>query len=443
MISKFFYRLPISIQRTLGWRIRALKFHSLVSAEEKSFKQFNSLDLNAQKDFIFKKTKKIVLYAQTHNNFYKRFYKENQFDGRNLKNFEDLHRIPIVSKAILRERKSEWLKGNKNSILDNTGGTSGSTLNFFIDKKQLAKEKFYIEKIFSLINCRPKNTRIVFRGSNVLKDEYCGYDPKSDSYLMNNYKGFEGMEDQLNEIFSKRDISFIHGYPSAIYQFTKHLQKTKNAKLVEIVQKKIKGILYGSEYPAPTYRESIESFFNIPSISWYGHSEKVILASEVPNQPYIYRPFHTYGWVENVKNEQGSYSLIGTNYNNLDSPFIRYDSGDLISPIEKEEGILRSFKISEGRIGEFIYDKFKNPISLTALIFGRHHDAFNEVDFVQIHQEKIGYATLFITFSGKEQIKDINLKFDLSNVDIIFDFKIIKKPYRTNLGKVPLLILKR
>ena len=443
MFSKFFYTLPISIQRTLGWRIRALKYQSLVSEEEKSFRQFNSLDLNAQKDFIFKKTKKIVLYAQTHNNFYKRFYKESQFDGRNLKNFEDLHRIPIVSKALLRERKSEWLKGNKNSIPDNTGGTSGSTLSFFIDKKQLAKEKFYIEKIFSLINCRPKNTRIVFRGSNVLKDEYCGYDPKSDSYLMNTYKGFEGMEDQLNEIFSKRDISFIHGYPSAIYQFTKHLQKTKNAKLVEIVQKKIKGILYGSEYPAPTYRESIENFFNVPSISWYGHSEKVILASEVPNQPYIYRPFHTYGWVENVKNEQGSHSLIGTNYHNLDSPFIRYDSGDLISPVEKEEGILRSFKISEGRIGEFIYDKFKNPISLTALIFGRHHDAFNEVDFVQIHQEKIGYATLFITFSGKEQIKDINLKFDLSNVDIIFDFKIIKKPYRTNLGKVPLLILKR
>ena len=443
MFSKFFYTLPISIQRTLGWRIRALKYQSLVSEEEKSFRQFNSLDLNAQKDFIFKKTKKIVLYAQTHNNFYKRFYKESQFDGRNLKNFEDLHRIPIVSKALLRERKSECLKGNKNSIPDNTGGTSGSTLSFFIDKKQLAKEKFYIEKIFSLINCRPKNTRIVFRGSNVLKDEYCGYDPKSDSYLMNTYKGFEGMEDQLNKIFSKRDISFIHGYPSAIYQFTKHLQKTKNAKLVEIVQKKIKGILYGSEYPAPTYRESIENFFNVPSISWYGHSEKVILASEVPNQPYIYRPFHTYGWVENVKNEQGSYSLIGTNYHNLDSPVIRYDSGDLISPVEKEEGILRSFKISEGRIGEFIYDKFKNPISLTALIFGRHHDAFNEVDFVQIHQEKIGYATLFITFSGKEQIKDINLKFDLSNVDIIFDFKIIKKPYRTSLGKVPLLILKR
>ena len=238
MFRKFFYKLPESIQRILGWRIRALKFHSFVSEEEKSFKQFNSLDLKAQKDFIFQKTKKIVLYAQTNNNFYKKFYKENHFDGKCLKNFEDLNRIPVVSKAILRERKSEWLQGNKNSILDNTGGTSGSTLNFFIDKKQLAKEKFYIEKIFSSINCLPKNTRIVFRGSNVLKDEYCGYDPKSDSYLMNTYKGFEGMEDQIHEIFSKRDISFIHGYPSAIYQFTKHLQKTKNKKLVEILKKK-------------------------------------------------------------------------------------------------------------------------------------------------------------------------------------------------------------
>ena len=35
-------------------------------------------------------------------------------------------------------------------------------------------------------------------------------------------------------------------------------------------------------------------------------------------------------------------------------------------------------------------------------------DAFNVVDFVQIHQKKIGYATLFITISGKEQIRDLD-----------------------------------
>ena len=211
-------------------------------------------------------------------------------------------------------------------------------------------------------------------------------------------------------------------------------------KLKDAIKRKIKGILYGSEYPAPVYRKTIESFFKIPSISWYGHSEKVILASEELDQPYVFKPFHSYGWAESIKNEVGADSLIGTNFSNYNSPFIRYDSGDLITPIETEEDILLSFKISEGRIGEFVYDRNNNPISLTALIFGRHHEAFNSIDFCQILQEKHGFATIVVTSSKHTAIKDLPSLFDFRGVDIDFDFNITSQPYKTNLGKVPLLI---
>ena len=87
-----------------------------------------------------------------------------------------------------------------------------------------------------------------------------------------------------------------------------------------------------------------------------------------------------------------------------------------------------------------MYDRNNNPISLTALIFGRHHEAFNSIDFCQILQEKHGFATIVVTSSKHTAIKDLPSLFDFRGVDIDFDFNITSQPYKTNLGKVPLLI---
>jgi len=131
--------------------------------------------------------------------------------------------------------------------------------------------------------------------------------------------------------------------------------------------------------------------------------------------------------------------LVGTNYENRLSPFIRYDTGDVIEPVSIVDGILESFRIQEGRLGEFIFDANNHPVSLTALIFGRHHNVFETADFIQISQDKPGKATLYVTSLNADYSLAAD-SFDFTNVNISFNVKFRDNPYKTNLGKIPLLI---
>ncbi len=111
--------------------------------------------------------------------------------------------------------------------------------------------------------------------------------------------------------------------------------------------------------------------------------------------------------------------------------------------------------IKEGRSGDFIEDRNGKKISLTALMFVRHHKAFDFADYIQINQFKPGKATLYITMKsylgrvGQTCSPKMDTRFDsgfpasffdLSNIAIDFDFKIISKPIRTAMGKLKLRV---
>ena len=112
--------------------------------------------------------------------------------------------------------------------------------------------------------------------------------------------------------------------------------------------------------------------------------------------------------------------------------------------------MVKEFAIKEGRSGDFIEDRNGKKIPLMALIFGRHHKAFDVADYIQIGQSVPGKATLYITMKGtsgkpgqisfaKEELGLPDL-FDLSNVAIDFDFKVIDHPIRTAMGKLKLRV---
>ena len=122
-------------------------------------------------------------------------------------------------------------------------------------------------------------------------------------------------------------------------------------------------------------------------------------------------------------------------------PLIRYDTGDLVEATKVSAGgMVEEFAIKEGRSGDFIEDKHGKKIPLTALIFGRHHKAFDVADYIQIGQNESGKATLYMTLSDSNWKGDIGNLFDLTNVDVDFDFKVLDKPIRTTMGKLKLRV---
>lgn len=386
--------------------------------------------------FHFEKLREILNYAYDNNNFYKEFYDKNNFHPSMFRSLNDFKKIPIVTKEDLKSFPlSERTKKESGDFLVNTGGTSGEPLAFFLDKHAFAREWAYMHNIWGRLNYRPTDLKLTFRGK---KNKFSAleYNVIHNEYVVDAYLPFSDIVQEIKKTIRNEKIKYIHGYPSSIYEFCRYCLE-EGIDVYALFQGEVKGIFLGSEFPLPKFRELIEKSFKAPTISWYGHSEMAVLAYE-KNKEFEYSPFQTYGFAESVPLENNNNRLVATSYYNKSSPFIRYDTGDLIKDETYDGQILETFKISSGRIGDFIEDGSGKLISLTALIFGRHHTAFEVADFLQVYQSKPGHIIIYLTSR-----EDISVSmFDFNGVNISFEIKILESPFKTKAGKVPLKLNK-
>lgn len=428
-IGQFITLIPFS------WRLGPK--YSKSKMEIYRYQGMNSSD---QRRYVFERICNTVNYAYQHNSFYREFYQQRGFTPDQLGEFDDIKKIPVVTKALLRQFPlEERSMPQVGRVLVNTGGTSGEPLHFYLERNSFAREWGHMHYIWSKLGYSQRCRKLTFRGKN-LGELPLKYNPVNNEYLVNAYRGLSEVVEALSLVLNRSKISFLHGYPSLIYDFARYCQK-EAPFVVEQLNSSLRGIFLASEYPAPVYRDLIESVFMVPTISWYGHSEAAVLAYEA-RAKYRYEPLMTYGYAEAVKDEEGRYHLVGTSYHNKVSPFIRYDTGDIIVP-EWDDQMLGSFTISEGRVGEFIIDKSGRRISLTALIFGRHHKVFELARFIQIRQAQPGKATIIITLpqgTDSERVTLMDDWFDLYDVSIDFNLETRVEPYTTASGKVPLLL---
>lgn len=395
----------------------------------------NKADNETRKQFIISNFNKIFTHFKTNNSFYGRLLRDSDIKFNSISSIAEIRAIPLLTKSILKEipilERTNIAYGYRQY---NTGGTTGTPLSFYVGKDFYSREWSHMHYMWKKIGYTPASTKITLRGKSLGKTYI--YNFNQNEFLINSYHSFSSQDYQdLFKVFRKYNTEFIHGYPSSIYNFLKEIS-VQAPYLLNFLQKKIKGIMFGSEFPSPHYRNYIENLLTTNTISWYGHTEAVVLAGEL-FQKFEYVPFLSYGYTEAVEKD-GYYHLVGTCFNNYAAPFIRYDTEDLIKPNLDKDGLLESFEINEGRFGEFIIDKNNKNISLTALIFGRHHKLFDVVDFIQVKQNIPGQIVVY--YSNSSIIENPELLFDSSNLSIDLVFKQIKEPFRTNLGKIPLLI---
>jgi phenylacetate-CoA ligase len=358
-----------------------------------------------------------------------------------VEDYDDIQRIPIVTKSDLQSVPVEDRSVQERDRMQmNTGGTTGRPLSFYVDTNAFAREWAHMHDIWDQVEYSPEDYKITLRGENINGKTYV-YNAVHNEFIVNTYEPFENIAREVLALVRDREIKYIHGYPSAIYEFARFC-RSESPNISRELNATLQGVLLGSEYPAPIYREVIREVFDVPVVSWYGHSEMAILASE-RGDPYTYVPMHTYGHCETVPAGNGERYLVGTSYYNTASPFIRYNTEDLVQPVSVNRGLLQGFEVSSGRTGDFVLDRSGHRISLTALVFGRHHEIFNEAQFVQVQQEEPGRATILITpMDDPLRTEDIVWEdlFDASNVDLDLDFVEVDAPVRSSQGKVKLLV---
>lgn len=383
----------------------------------------------AREGYVIEHFRKVFEYARKKFPCYRELYEKAGVLDLEVKSFADIAKVPIIDKAWARKHFMEF----KGTYRLNTGGSSGEPTAFWGDRDCWAREWAHMHTIWEMLGYDYRDLKLAIRGRNLGRRPF-SYNPVHNEYIINTYLNVKDYVAKLTQLFAKRNVKWFHGYPSSIYQFILECEEAYGKDGTHELFKSVRGLLLSSEFPLPYMKEKFDEYA-LKWISWYGHTEMCVLAydKDCDNR---YRPFATYGLAE-VENGH----LIGTSFHNFEMPLIRYDTGDLVVATKvSTNGMVEEFAIKEGRSGDFIEDKNGKKIPLTALIFGRHHKAFDVADYIQIGQTEPGKATLYVTAKAGAINVSLSSLFDLSNVDIDFEFKILDQPVRTPLGKLKLRV---
>jgi len=401
---------------------------------------FSTAPLEQQQQFVFDRMVKLVAHAAANIEFYRRHYANDGFEVGDLKDFDSIKQIPLVSKKDLQKfelsDRSSSQSGNR--FLANTGGSTGTPLSFYVQDDAVGHERAHLQKVWSRLGFSSSNYTLTFSGRSKFKSRPIEYDSARHCFNVNIYEDFGSICNELRRLFRKRTFRFLHGYPSAIHEFALHCGSNA-VDVRDHLRNTLKGILLSSEFPQRVWRENIETTFGAPTLSFYGHTERCVMAYESERQ-YEYSVLQSYGYAEAVETNIGT-EFVGTAYYNYACPMIRYRTGDQIGEIQSEGELLKSFQVTSGREGDFVLDSNGKKIPLTGLIFGRHHELFDVCSHLQVSQSEKGKVTIhYCPIPKMESEITPHTMFDSSNVSLEFTFVAIAEPIKTKAGKIRLLV---
>jgi phenylacetate-CoA ligase len=381
----------------------------------------------------------IVRHAEVNTSFYRAHYQAAGFSADQLNSWDDWDRVPIVTRGDLQGASlADRCVHRSGGMKVNTGGTSGQPLEFLVDHRALGREWAHMHFIWMSHGYRTSHCKLTLRGKHFGPDRILRFNPVNNEFVANSNLPMYRIVDEILRVTKRTPIRWVHGYPSLVAEFASGLSG-RSPREQRDFRDRLFGVLLGSEYPAPHYRQPIAELLSANIVSWYGHSEMAVLARE--SAVGVYSTFPTYGFAEAVPTEDGAaYRLVCTSIDNTAHPFVRYDTGDLIQPVSTRRGAIE-FRVTDGRIGDFIIDRAGNRHTLTAVIFGRHHQAFEFIRHIQVYQAVPGQVTFLVTpRQAGPTPEDIMQSLDLAGLDIRCMVKIVAEPVRTKSGKVKLKI---
>lgn len=388
---------------------------------------------------------RVLSHAVHHTKFYSNITLSSEDPYQNLQQF------PLIDKNTIQANFNEFLADDipkKDMYYVTTGGTSGNTLGFYLDNSTYGTDWAFIMTGWRRVGFTPGDRVMSFRGvecKNAKKRKYWQDNPVYNMLEMSTFHMSEENLPRYVEKIKQFKPKYIHGYPSAINLLATYLLKK------EVSLPPIKAVLAISENIYAGQRELIEQAFKTRLFSFYGMSEKTIMAHECEYDTR-YHAFLEYGVTEILhkdgtpvaEGEQGE--LVGTSFMNNCIPFIRYRTGDYATLSTQTCQCGRHqilFEKLRGRwYQEMILGKSGALISLAAL--NLHSDAFRNVHRFQLHQQQQGKITLKVmpksSFREEDKEKIMAAFHKKIGDDLDVTVKEVKDIPLTERGKSKLLL---
>ena len=202
-----------------------------------------------------------------------------------------------------------------------TGGTSGQPLRILLDKRGFQIEWAFMVAQWMRAGYRPGMRKATFRGVSFPGGQLWQENPVYDELQFSPFAMSEANLSLYAERLAAYAPDFLYGYPSALSLLARHYEEHPSPP-----PPPVRAMLCGSENVREGQREYLERVFKARFYSWYGMSEKVILAGECEGS-CLHHAFPQYGVTE-ILDRQGNLSsqpgaegeLVGTGFMNTAMP---------------------------------------------------------------------------------------------------------------------------
>lgn len=403
------------------------------------------------KELQMKKSRLLIKHAYENVPFYHKKFGEIGIKPEDIKQFDDLSKIPVLTKEDITKNYEQLIARNAknfNPRVQHTGGTTGKPLKFLVDSSAYSAEKAEQWRHWHWNGYSFRNKVAVLRGNVIipraaLSNHPWRYDIIQNHLYLSSYHLTEEILKNYVKKLKKWQPKYLKAYPSSAYILAKYL--IHNGETIPL-----KGIFTSSETVLPNYRELFNQAFGCDTIDYYGYGEPGATIGQCPEKSYHISA--ELSIVEIIRDgDVADYGeigyLIGTSLTNYSMPFIRYKVGDIgclsceICPCGRGLPIMKSI---EGRSEEFIVTPEGRIIPPPGLTLTYEH--LTSIKQCQFIQESVDEITVKIVQKDtygekdtKEFLKELRNKLG-SEIEI--NFELVEEIPLTKTGKFRFVISK-
>lgn len=314
-----------------GLRIQLTRYDKEFEEYYRDFMNRNDWTYAQKCEYRDAQLQKMVKHCYDTVPYYHRLFDELQIDYRDIRTLDDLQRLPILTKDIVKEHYDEFISSEyrkKELEEKHSSGTTGSGFWFHQSKAASAAVWAHVWRWYRNIGLERGTWCGYFSARQIIppakKDGPCcriNYPGKQIMFSL--YHMNDATYAQWVETLNQYQPKWLQAFPSGLLPFAKYLEEN-NLRLNYIPDV----ITVSSESISPAQQEYLADIFGVYPVQNYAQSEAVAsFYQRLDRKMFVDEDFSAVEFVP--VGDDGLCKIIGTTLTNYGMPFLRYDTEDL------------------------------------------------------------------------------------------------------------------
>lgn len=276
----------------------------------------------------------MISYVHENVPYYRNLFKELKLFPKDIRTIEDLQKLPILTKEIIKEHWEDLKPAHLSSMKyynQATGGSTGTPLQYRLSKYDRFLSGALLYRGWGYGGFELGDRMVFLAGSSLDVGTKSNLVTKTHEIVRNLKKlsSFDMSDEEMRyyaDILRSFNPRFIRGYASSIYFYARWLEEN------QITVPSPEAVFTTAEKLFPYMRKTIGDVFGCDVFDAYGLNDGGVSAYEcqehcglhVDTERSIMEVVDSGG----LQFDGGQGKILATSLNNFAMPFIRYDTGD-------------------------------------------------------------------------------------------------------------------